>query len=167
MKQQRRQARNFSRRLLPVAEAFINLVAARLRLRTTHIRTIVTKLDHRPAPSLPPDPDNIVGEVRWAVQAAVRHSPIEFTCFPQALAGHRMLRRRGVPSEIHYGVAHSESRELEAHVWLIARGQPVVGTVAAERFTEIAVFGKSDTDPISSNIGTNQLDIHSIRRPSP
>ena len=75
--------------------------------------------------------------VQWAVSAAARYSPMEFVCFPQALAGYTMLRRRRVPSTLVYGVARSESGDLLAHTWLTVGEVDVLGGEAAEGFTEI------------------------------
>jgi len=75
--------------------------------------------------------------VQWAVSAAARHSPVEFVCFPQALAGYVMLRRRRVRSTLLYGVARSESGDLLAHTWLTVGNLAVIGGEAAESFTAI------------------------------
>jgi hypothetical protein len=75
--------------------------------------------------------------VRWAVSAAARHSLVEFVCFPQALAGYTMLRWRGVPSTIVYGVTRSGEGELMAHTWVTAGDSIVLGGEAAGDFTAI------------------------------
>lgn len=79
----------------------------------------------------------ITRRVQWAVSAAARHSPVEFVCFPQALAGYTMLRRRRVPSTLVYGVARSQSGDLLAHTWLAVGDLAVIGGEAAEGFTAI------------------------------
>ena len=75
--------------------------------------------------------------VQWAVSAAARHSPVDFVCFPQALAGYTMLRRRSVPSTLVYGVARSAEGELAAHTWLMVGDRMVLGGEAAQEFTAI------------------------------
>jgi hypothetical protein len=77
----------------------------------------------------------MVRRVQWAVSAAARHSPVEFVCFPQALAGYWMLRRRGVAATLVYGVARSQTAELQAHTWLSVGESIVLGGETAERFT--------------------------------
>jgi len=77
----------------------------------------------------------IARRVQWAVSAAARHSPVNFVCFPQALAGYWMLRRRGVSATLVYGVARSETAELQAHTWLSVGETIILGGEAAERFT--------------------------------
>jgi hypothetical protein len=75
--------------------------------------------------------------VQWAVSAVARHSVVEFVCFPQALAGYMMLRRRRVPSTLVYGVARSDSGELLAHTWLTVGNDVILGGEAAKDFTPI------------------------------
>lgn len=75
--------------------------------------------------------------VAWAVSAAARHSPVEFVCFPQALAGYTMLRRRGVARTLVYGVGRSDAGELHAHTWLVAGERILLGGEAARDFTAI------------------------------
>jgi hypothetical protein len=75
--------------------------------------------------------------VQWAVSAAARHSVVEFVCFPRALAGYMMLRRRRVPSTLVYGVARSPAGELLAHTWLMVGEDIILGGEAAENFTQI------------------------------
>jgi hypothetical protein len=75
--------------------------------------------------------------VQWAVSAAARHSLVEFVCFPQALAGYTMLRRRGMPSTLVYGVTKSAEGDLIAHTWLTVGDDIVLGGDAANGFTPI------------------------------
>lgn len=77
----------------------------------------------------------VAQRVQWAVGAAARHSPIELVCFPQALAGYWMLRRRGVAATLVYGVARSETAELQAHTWLSVGDSILLGGDTAARFT--------------------------------
>lgn len=90
----------------------------------------------------PPEPEarrRLVLRVRWAVVAASRRVPWRSMCFEQGLTAHRMLRARGVPTTLHYGVAQGEAG-LEAHVWVRDGDQAVTGCEVAPRFTEMAMF---------------------------
>ena len=80
---------------------------------------------------------DVARRVEWAVAAAARHSVVEFVCFPQALAGYVMLRRRGVASELVYGVARSPEGSLMAHTWLMVGDKFVTGGEQAAEFSEI------------------------------
>ena len=79
----------------------------------------------------------IARRVQWAIGAVVRHSPIEFVCFPQTLAGYTMLRWRGVRSTMVYGVARSPAGELKAHTWLDVGDLNVLGGEGSGGFTPV------------------------------
>jgi hypothetical protein len=83
----------------------------------------------------------IARRVRWAVEAVARHSPIAFVCFPQTLAGYTMLRRRGVPSTMVYGVARSAAGKLTAHTWLLVGDRVVLGGEGSVQFTPVERWG--------------------------
>lgn len=72
--------------------------------------------------------------VRWAISAAVRRIPWTVPCLAQALAGNRLLARRGVPSELWLGVRPAQGRSLDAHAWLVADGQILTGAASEEEF---------------------------------
>lgn len=79
--------------------------------------------------------------VRRAVRRAARNVPWRALCFEQALATHAMLRRRGISSVLHYGVARDGPGDaLKAHVWVTSGEQMVVGGEVAGQFTELARF---------------------------
>jgi transglutaminase superfamily protein len=81
--------------------------------------------------------------VKWAVEAAVRRSPVRFVCFPQTLAGYAMLRRRGIVSTMVYGVRRSPESKLIAHTLLMLGERAVVGGEGAGEFAEVGRWGCS------------------------
>ena len=81
----------------------------------------------------------ILRDVRHAVLVAARYSPIEFVCFPQCLAASEMLRRRGITSRLHYGVAR-DGDKLVTHTWLEAGGEIVIGGEVAGEYSTLAVY---------------------------
>ncbi|HKO17625.1 MAG TPA: lasso peptide biosynthesis B2 protein [Acidobacteriaceae bacterium] len=124
------------------AEALVLLAGFRLALACVPVRRIIAAVARGRADEVPATPGTndtrmIARRVQWAVGAAARHSPVEFVCFPQALAGYTMLRWRGVESTLVYGVARSPQGELVAHTWLLAGEQMVLGGDAAREFTGI------------------------------
>ena len=124
------------------AEALVLLAAFRVALACVPVRRILASVARRATEEAPDGEEanqtrTTARRVQWAVHAAVRHSPVEFVCFPQALTGYTMLRRRGVPSTVVYGVARSPEGELVAHTWLMSGEQMVLGGDAAREFTEI------------------------------
>jgi len=127
---------------LLAAEALVLLAVFRLVLACVPVRRIIAAVARRPTEQAPAgeatnQTRTIVRRVQWAVSAVARHSPVEFVCFPQALAGYAMLRRRGVLGTLVYGVARSPGGELVAHTWLMSGEQMLLGGDAAPEFTEI------------------------------
>ena len=77
----------------------------------------------------------------WAVEAAARRLPWRTMCIEKGMVVQRMLRRAGINAILHYGARHHpESRKLEAHVWVMVAGQPVIGGEEAKDFAEIACY---------------------------
>lgn len=81
-----------------------------------------------------------VARVRWAVNAFADRAPWRAVCFQRGLAAHAMLRRRGLPSTLHYGVRNTEDAQLKAHVWVTVGPHPVVGVAEAAQFHRLASF---------------------------
>ncbi len=48
-------------------------------------------------------------------------------CLTEALVVHRLLRRKGYPSELRIGVRKVSQSDLEAHAWVEHRGEVVIG----------------------------------------
>ena len=69
-----------------------------------------------------------------------RHAPVRFVCFPQTLAAHAMLRRRGIGSRLHYGVRRSADGRLRAHTWLEAGGETMLGGESSPLFSRIQAW---------------------------
>jgi len=81
------------------------------------------------------DPESL-RNVRHAVLVMARYSPGSFVCFPQCLAASEMLRRRGIASRLHYGVAR-DGDKLVTHTWLEAGGEIVIGGEVAGEYSRI------------------------------
>jgi hypothetical protein len=81
-----------------------------------------------------------VARVAWAVKAVACRVPWRAVCFHQGIAAQQMLCRAGIAAELHYGVAKSLEKGLEAHVWVTANGQAVVGGKTLDRFAVLGIF---------------------------
>ena len=79
-------------------------------------------------------------KIVWAVDAWGRRVPWRAVCFQRGLAVHRMLRRRGYDSVLHYGGGQEEAKGLSAHVWVSVDGQVVIGGEEAPKFACLATF---------------------------
>jgi hypothetical protein len=87
-----------------------------------------------------------VSKCRWAVGAWADHVPWRAVCFQRGLALHLMLRRRGIPSLLHYGVAQTAEKGLSAHVWISAEELLVMGGKEAANYTCLATFPRAPAD---------------------
>ena len=117
-----------------VREALRALVTAYIQVRvrgwTSYVRTLGTPLPGDPTWVWSGDP-TLVREVTAAVEAWARSAPRQATCLVRAVAGHRMLARRGVMSAIVLGVRTGGDEALAAHGWLRVGEHVVIG--AGER----------------------------------
>jgi Transglutaminase-like superfamily len=132
-----------------LAKAAMWLVAARAALALFPFRTIAARLGMLQSPEdasslccspLSPAQRLEVQEIAWAVSRAARHVPFRAVCLPQAIAAKAMLRRRGIDSVLHFGVAKRADQSLDAHAWLDAAGIAVTGFPVGAEFMEVACF---------------------------
>jgi hypothetical protein len=83
---------------------------------------------------------NNVPRVRWAIITTAERVPWRALCFQQGLAAQFMLRRRGIPSVLYYGVAQNDRNGLHAHVWVRDGDVDVIGGEIADRFAVLTTF---------------------------
>lgn len=123
------------------AEALFALTAASAAIKLLPFRTVVRTMNYGQAghQRRPAEYDELAVAVRRAVTRATTRLPWDIVCFPQGLAAHWMLRRRGAPSLIHYGLRQLDS-ELSAHVWVTLGEAVVVGEETVDHHTCVAVF---------------------------
>jgi hypothetical protein len=150
----RRLVRRFAglgrRKRLLLAEAVLGLIAARVALVFVSFPRLSQRFGTLVPPAEPgigkavthafPEQTLIAKNVSWAITRAARYTPFNAVCLPQAMAAHRMLRRRGIASVMHFGAARGQSNRLDAHAWLDAAGVEVTGYPVEERLTEIGCF---------------------------
>jgi hypothetical protein len=131
-----------------VAEAFLFLVTARLILIAVPFRRVAAWLGtFVPAgTTIAPDRTPLDAQQRAVaiatgsvVALVARAAGYEATCLSEAIAARLMLRRRDIPTVLHFGVSHPNGEErLEAHAWLEADAINVTGGSIADSFIEIA-----------------------------
>ena len=93
----------------------------------------------------------IAARIRWAVITGARFAS-NARCLQQAIVAQSMLRRRGVPSTLYYGVAPNSSG-ISAHAWLRAAGDDIVGVESAADFAVLAAFTIEYVQPKSQHSG--------------
>lgn len=74
------------------------------------------------------------------VKKASSYSPFRSLCFEQALATKFMLKRRGIPCTIYFGVAQSTDIALKAHSWTRVGDRYITGEKGRENYQIISTF---------------------------
>lgn len=96
--------------------------------------------------SLTPAIMHTARRIAYAIHLVSRHTPWTSNCFPQALAGHIMLRRRRIPNTLYLGV-YKDRTTFSAHAWLRHSDLVVTGGPGHERYAIIAHYGWQPTSP--------------------
>jgi hypothetical protein len=79
--------------------------------------------------------------VREAVTLAARNMPWNAVCLPRAITAKMMLARRGCGSAVHFGATLGKDGKIDAHAWLTAGGEIVVGAAGIAGMAPLARFG--------------------------
>jgi hypothetical protein len=130
---------------LLLIEALLWLGLARLAILALPFRWIAPHLGQHMAESAPseaPQQASRLRRIAWAVRTASRHTPWESACLAQAVAGKRMLRRRGLQSTLYLGVTRNGDERLDAHAWLCSGDVILTGVHGKERFTIVSTFAE-------------------------
>lgn len=128
-------ARGIANRML-VLEAVILLLPAALAVRFMPFARVVgrgRRINRRRGAAEPRRLARMVEIARGKV-------PWRAKCFESALCLRAMLRRRGIPSTLHYGIGTAEGGALNAHVWLSVDGDVLIGGENAAQFACVATF---------------------------
>ena len=115
-------------------EAMAALAVAALAVELLPVRRVLELAARTRATGTDPA---AIADVRRAVAAAARRAPWRAVCFQQGLALHWMLARRGIASELHYGVRRGPDEGVAAHVWVSAGGRDVIGGEEAAGFARL------------------------------
>lgn len=125
-----------------LVEAAAALAAASLAIRLLPFRWLAGRLAGGGfgGDSDPAKVGHEIKRVRWAIEACAQRLPWRIVCFQKGLALHRLLRRRGIATSLHYGVAQNAERGLTAHVWVTFEGEAIIGGEEAIGYTCLATF---------------------------
>lgn len=123
------------------AAAWLALAAPLLALLPfRHIARWLGNLDGETGSAADPALPRAVGR---AVERAARHLPWHPLCLPRALAARAMLRRRGIPSTLHFGMRlEGADRAMRAHAWVTTGTTGVVGVPAEGEYTVLARYSR-------------------------
>ena len=129
-------------------EAIGELVSAHFRIRAVPPRRWRSRFGSVASGELPapytPDQLGTVRRVRLAIARALRNVPGSPNCLPQALAARRMLRRRGIASQLYLGTERDGTGIPRFHAWLKVGEEWVTGHCDESRYT---LFGPSGAEP--------------------
>lgn len=130
-------------------EALLFLAISRVTLAMLPFRAAMRGLGLRHAreevgaggtmPDRCPSADDVKA-IGLALARASAVAPFRAVCLQQAVAAALMLRRRGRPAEVHFGLAKDESGRLIAHAWSRCRGTLVTGGRQMPDYTPVSHF---------------------------
>ena len=124
-----------------IREAVWALVLARLAIRLVPFRRIVRfATDFRRQAVAPVDHKEFAPLAAWAIEVSALRLPWRPVCFDRGLALHVLLRRRGIPSVLNYGVQREGTGKLAAHVWVTVGDETLIGGESAEGFACLGRF---------------------------
>jgi hypothetical protein len=124
-----------TRRRTYLREAAVTLLLARLAVRLLPPARIFAWAD-RPPRRIHRFAADEAGWVSWAIESLGAN----VLCLPRALAGHAMLRRRGIASRLCLGVARNDDT-LAAHAWVEVGADKLIGGDEASGYKPLAQFG--------------------------
>ena len=136
------------RRRALVLEAMAMLGLARAWLILAPFRNVARKLGS-PTPTDAPQLQLEGGaslaaarEVRWAIALAASRVPFRAVCLQQAVAAKLMLRRRGIPATVRFGLAPGNAPDAfpRAHAWVSAGKVKVAGFPVEPALVVVARF---------------------------
>lgn len=90
------------------------------------LRDLLARLTRQQPATAEASPQVVVGRVVWGVCTAARYVP-SATCLTQALAAKVLLVRHGQPATVRIGVARGAAGQLQAHAWVEAYGNVLIG----------------------------------------
>jgi hypothetical protein len=120
---------------------------ARFQVLTRPFKKIVKQLGAAGGPETDPTTDPVmIRKVAWAIRTAAKFTPWESNCLAQGLAAGRMLKRRGLPAVLFFGVAKDETDQMIAHAWLRSGEYFVCGGDGSKRYAVTGVFYSNPGD---------------------
>jgi hypothetical protein len=93
-----------------------------------------------------PEKRQLAKDVAMAVIRASRHVPWDAKCLVQAMAGKKMLKRKGIQSTLYLGLARKADHDMQAHAWLRCGERIILGGRGLKHFAVVAAFGNSCHD---------------------
>lgn len=83
-----------------------------------------------------------IQHITKAIRVMSRYTPWKSTCMVRAVAGLKMLEKRGIESTLYMGVAKDKQGRMIAHAWLRSGAYYVSGDDAMKGFVVVEKFAK-------------------------
>ena len=112
------------------------LAAARVMLMAMPFPKLASSLSGKDREEVDAPDAELLRRISAAVGAAAGNVPWRSDCFPQAIAGHMLLRHHGYRSTIHLGVERGGGDDLKGHAWLTSGDTVVTGGENLDRYVE-------------------------------
>lgn len=93
---------------------------------------------------LTPREEKMASDVGRMIRRLAGKQKFEAVCFPQAITGKWVLKRRGIPSQIVLGSRRDEDTGLALHAWLKVGDMVITGQNEYETYQSFAASGRSD-----------------------
>ncbi|MFD1707984.1 lasso peptide biosynthesis B2 protein [Siminovitchia sediminis] len=84
----------------------------------------------------------VIKNISHAIHIMSRYTFWESQCLVKAMAGMKMLEKRGVESTLYLGTSRDKSGKMVAHAWLRSGPFYVSGSEGMQRFTTVGMFAK-------------------------
>lgn len=120
-------------------ETFIFLGWARIRMlsRFSKLAPSLGERWQETDSSLIPEHIPAVWDVAGSIQLMSKYTPWKSKCLVRALAGMKMLERRGIGSTLYLGTSKDEKGSLIAHAWLRSGPYYVSGAEVMKKFVTV------------------------------
>ncbi len=125
-------------------EAYCSLAVARIQKSLPFSKVAPTlggKMEETPLTYMPAHAE-ILQSVSKSLEIMSRYTFWESKCLVMAIAGMRMLERRGIESTLYMATARDKEGKLKAHAWLRSGLYFVTGMNGKEEYTVVGTFAK-------------------------
>ncbi|MBW4082048.1 lasso peptide biosynthesis B2 protein [Paenibacillus sp. S150] len=127
-----------------VPEALWRLFLVRIQLLFPFAKTAPQLgIQSRETPAVSKEGDIArIQHITKAIRVISRYTPWKSTCMVRAVAGLKMLEKRGIESTLYMGVAKDRQGRMIAHAWLRSGAYYVSGDDAMKGFVVVEKFAK-------------------------
>jgi hypothetical protein len=123
--------------ILLIPEAFYHLILSWFKVQfipSKRYLPVFNPLQNNPVSSLQEQKAKVVSSV---INGLSKRTIWTSTCLIKAMAAHKMLIKRGIKHQLHFGVAKNDDKTLEAHAWLSVNDVILVGGEDVKSFKEV------------------------------